>query len=172
MASLFALVTIVSFGQSNQILSDGSKWFKEKYVDANFKDPYSYKELKIELDSLSNYDFYKKNSDSSFIALYEKYSMEYKEKYEKESSKRKPNETLVNIYKKSYDEYSAKLKNAMDASEKLKLLSEDEKKQIYHYIVKIDSHANNSYGNPVLGRYRFTYKKGSGFDLGSIYKAN
>ena len=144
MVLLFALVTMVSFGQVDiSTLNDFEKkivkTFKETYVDKTFKDPYSFKLLKLEITpktfgdwSLDNLNFCKKQIEIK------DFRVQPKQQYLDDVAK----------YEKEYSE-----------------MSEELKKTIKAYKVRIDCYGNNSYGNPILGKYEFNYVIYSGMDL-------
>ena len=161
--SVLVLVSYFSMAQEN-ILKDAEKWFKEVYVQQNFKDPYSYKLLKISLDSMTNYEYLKNKTNNFMIPHYRKYSAEYKQKLDAEKNKRKPYEVLVKMYEDSYNDYNKKLNKSLSDSTEFANVTENDKKIIHHYIVRIECHANNSYGGQVFGRYSIGYTKENGFD--------
>ena len=172
------LVSFVSYGQSDgEILSKSSKWFKDVYVQSSFKDPYSYKELKITLDTMSNYSWYTRKTDDYMLNSYKKSYDEYTAKVEVEKNKRRPSYPgALEQYEKWAAERKVKYDNEVlkvnDAKEKIATMSETERKLIHHYIIHIDSHGANSYGGIVFGRYVFTYTKGKEFDVNDVLKVN
>ena len=192
---MLIVISAVSFSQArtkSEILkSQASKWFKDNYVDPNFKDPYSYKLLNIKIDSCPNIRYYTNtvNSDSSNLSklmnekiplissmgeFYKKSSADYLKKSDDEKDK-----TMKEFYAKYAREYSDKLKldsleqlNKIEknnsaiikAKSDLKLssaslasLKKSDMNKTYCYMFKLDCHSNNSYGNPVLGKYVFSY---------------
>jgi hypothetical protein len=170
MVLLFASVTTMSFGQQNEILSDASKWFKDVYVRENFKDPYSYKELKITLDSMSQGEYLMRTTSTQEISMYRKYATEYKEKYDNEFKKISPIQSFLKLYKDNFDDYSKKVEIMTADSIKFMSMNDFEKNKIKHYIIRIECHANNSYGGQVFGKYSMLYTKEKGFY--SVYKTN
>ena len=161
---LLSICSIKSFTQINVIEQSAAKWFKNVYVEEYFKDPYSYKLLKITSKSetyldkvridvfepnykLLNLQFEFKNEiDTQYIhtnyEIYTKILSTTKENnidYENLKDK-------VELYKKLYE-----------LSVIIKKMDTKTKNTITRYLISIDCYSNNSYGNKILGRYSFYY---------------
>ena len=130
------LVSFVSYGQVDlSTLNDTEKMilktFKDTYVEKTFKDPYSFKLLKFEVTSKTFGDWVM--DDINFI----------KKQIEQKDFKFQTENQLIedmNKHQKSYSEMSSEIKN-----------------KIKGYKVNLDCYGNNSYGNPILSRYKFNY---------------
>jgi len=105
--------------------------FKQQYVEKTFKDPYSFQLLKIESKPVTFGGWLL--NDISYL----KSSLE-----RKDFIVYKKNELEEKI-KKYEDEYST--------------MSEDVRKTVKSYEVKLDCYGSNSYGGKILGRYSFNY---------------
>jgi hypothetical protein len=128
--------TLFSFSQVDvNSLNDNEKkilnTFKEQYVEKNFKDPYSFQLLKLESKPKTCEDWLL--DDLNFLkGLLEK----------KDFTSYKKNELIEKIKLKE-DEYSG--------------MTDEIRKTIKTYEVRLDCYGTNSYGNKVLGRYKFNY---------------
>jgi hypothetical protein len=176
-----ALIASVStFAQSTPSTVDAAEWFKKVYVEASFKDPYSYKLLKINIDSINvgqkllediNFEEYKLKNDAWDLSFNER-NLKTAEKYVKKESD--PNGTWhksVESHKKTIEEITNRPAKILEMKKKYENLPIEEKNKIFYYKFYLDCHANNSYGNPVLGKYVFTHSKGK-FNEASIFKTN
>lgn len=174
---LFSVTSFVTFGQSKKVLSDASVWFK-KYAEATFKDPYSYREVAIKLDSMTNIEYYEPISKStSLIDVYKKYSETYRILVEEEKSKRNPNTTILKIYQDNYNQhiqdYNKSLEKLNHAKTIMSNMDDKMKQSVHHYIIKLDCYGKNSYGNEILGRYQFKYNvERKEFDIDSVIDLN
>ena len=219
MVLLFTLVTIVGFSQTTSIETKASIWFKKNQVEQTFKDPYSYKLLKVSKSPITIANFRKENymnnldvittRDSSEIkfkenttyqhlleldsSMYKKYKKDYDDYMKKgETSYANIVKSTMEFYKSGVERYNEKLKEHKVEEEKrisevlTKWKEEDEKYQkskkefesstpkdkitISHYLINLDCYANNSYGNPVLGKYQFYYfpNSNSGYSVEKI----
>ena len=130
------LVSFVSYGQVDvSTLNDTEKMilktFRDTYVEKTYKDPYSFKLLKLEVTpktfgdwTMDNLNFVKKQIEQKDF------------KFQTESQLLED----MNKHQKEYSEMSFEIKNKIKA-----------------YQVRLDCYGNNSYGNPILGRYKFNY---------------
>lgn len=161
---LLSICSIKSFTQINVIEQNAAKWFKNVYVEEKFKDPYSYKLLKIKSKSetildkvridvfepnykLLNLQFEFKNEiDTSYI--HSNYEI-----YTKVLSTTKENSSDYETIKEKVELYKA----LYELSVSVKKLDTKIKNTITRYLISIDCYSNNSYGNKVLGRYSFYY---------------
>jgi len=215
------LMSFVSYGQVKKtttpkpsIQTLASEWFKKKHVDVTFKDPYSYKLLKVSVHPVSN-DEYVTNRymstldsvvtrdssdivfkpDSSIYNLYQNqynsynkdytnYSKSYEEAKLKKSSLIDYYEKMMKLYdpseyvtkmenekqrwvkqKEEHDVKVNELKKEWESQDKrynilkkeMESLTDKDKKHIVYNKIYIDCYGNNSYGNPILGRYSFDY---------------
>ncbi len=128
----FVLFSFSSFGQIEQLSEPQSKvlsLFKTEIVEKTFKDPYSFKLLKLEITPVTEGDFVLNN-------------INFMESNLTEICKYEPKENVVarlNGHKKQYAE-----------------MSDSDKQKLKSYSVRLDCYGNNSYGNPILGRYKFS----------------
>lgn len=156
------------------------KLFKEQYVEQTFKDPYSYKplkttvypvtlEMKLLEDTLVIYDeikllILKADTTKGSVSLYKGFI--------EDCQKRE--------YKDLCDQYRTKLADARkDAYEAQQLIdfkknqideiirhvnsmTIQQKNSIGYYLILHDCYGNNSYGNPILGRYSMKYTTEAG----------
>jgi hypothetical protein len=133
---LSILISFISFSQIDvNTLSENDKKivkvFRETYVEKKFKDPYSFQLLKLETKPITFGDW-----DLNDI-IYLKSQLEKKDfKYVKENE-------LIDRIKLKEDSYSK--------------MSDEIKKTIKSYEVKLDCYGSNSYGGKVLSRYKFNY---------------
>ena len=124
------LGTLVSNSQSfSEIENKIIDVFKTNYVEKKFKDPYSFKLLKIEVTPVNKGEFLLNDIQFMESNLNELYKYEPKEKVDNR---------LIQ-YRKQYAE-----------------MTDIEKLSIKQYKVRLDCYGNNSYGNPILGRYKFS----------------
>ena len=161
---LLSICSIKSFTQVNLIEQSAAKWFKNVYVEENFKDPYSYKLLKIKskpetiLDKvvidvfepnykLLNLQFEFKNEiDTGYI--HSNYDI-----YTKVLSTTKQNSSDYEMIKGKVELYKA----LYELSVSVKKMDTKNKNTITRHLISIDCYSNNSYGNKILGRYSFYY---------------
>lgn len=161
---LLSIYSIKSFTQINIIEQSAAKWFKNIYVEENFKDPYSYKLLKITSKSETYLD---KVRIDIFEPNYKLLNLQFEFK----------NEIDTQYIHTNYDIYTKILSNTMDNNadfenlkDKVELykklyelsvfimkMDTKTKNTITRYLISIDCYSNNSYGNKVLGRYSFYY---------------
>lgn len=164
---LIVIATITMAQTKTKVLLTGTKWFKESYVQENFKDPYSYKELKSSIDSMSNKEYYINDTtiEGQNMRNAEHYINEWKKMYEKYKSASLLKE--IEEYKQKYD----LAKSSFDVAKSfLEVMDTKALKQTHHYIIRIDCHANNSYGNQVFGKYSLiTY---NGKEFSNVMKLN
>ena len=127
-----------------------SKNFKEKYVDAYFVDPYSYKPLKIWVsdsvtlnDSLSYY-IVRLKSDTSFLSYINLKHMRGESKF---------TEYGMENLRKEYSEEINKSKSRIDY---ISSLPPNERSAIILYKVKLDCYAKSRNGNESLMRLDIT----------------
>ncbi len=180
MVAIVLIASVSSFAQVNLTPESAGKWFKENYVESNFKDPYSYKLLKVTIDTITVEEQMKtrislKESDLANIAQKRKdnqWSIETGQKYIKKGMDK--DGTWVKAVERATNS-NKELDELPETIEKFKTtlsqMSEVEKNKAFTYWIYIECHANNSYGNPVLGRYGFRYDNGD-FVKESVYKRN
>lgn len=129
-------MTIHSFSQIdintlNEMDKKIVKTFRDIYVEKTFKDPYSFKLLKLETKPITLGEWGLK--DINFLkSLLDK----------KDFSVLKENEILERL-KPLEQQYSE--------------MSEENKKLLKSIDVRLDCHGTNSYGGQILGRYTFNY---------------
>jgi hypothetical protein len=172
-----------------QVNSVASTWFKKNYVESNFKDPYSFKLLKVKSFPVTEYqhaeDDYKSANEkvSKRDSFMYKYASENLAKALKDSAERfeKRETTYKSLYKWSLNdiqrnkqtisEINERWRKEENESDSLKKVFESlpivSKKNIVYYLVSIDCYANNSYGNPILGVYvfKFFYETKNGYSV-------
>ena len=180
MVAITLIASVSVFAQNTLTNESAAKWFKEVYVESNFKDPYSYKLLKLTIDTNTVEEqtltlIKIKEDDLANIAQKRKdnqWSIETGKKYIKKGmdgngtwAEGVERATKSNLELDILPETIQKLKSDLTN------MSESDKKKPYSFFIYIDSHANNSYGNPVLGKYVFCYKDGE-FLKESVYKRN
>jgi hypothetical protein len=170
------------------------KWFKESYVELSFKDPYSYKPAKTSVTTVSKVDelyeslatlnriikdlAYDADTSKGMGPYYRKQIVNYNEKLKEKNSQTMQdfyNKMLASAEQDLAKEEIKKAEAAKQLDETLELkkrlenlianMTEEHKAMIGYYKIYHDCHANNSYGNPVLGRYVFKYK----FDTDKFY---
>ena len=207
------LVSFVSYGQTKKPIQSSSpsvqtlalNWFKTKYVDITFKDPYSYKLLKVLVEPINNDKYVtdeylkildsvvtrdssilKYNVDSSLFKMYQRLYDNDKKNYEFYMSKGTTYTNMANVYKNSMESNLGNMKSYSDRMERenkehnedvknkiiewnnqneryshwkkeIESLTEKDKKHIVYHRIYLDCYANNSYGNPILGRYSFEF---------------
>jgi hypothetical protein len=161
--------------EMQQVKKQALYWFKNFYVDINFKDPYSYKLLKC--------DIYPVSAEEALIETCEDISREvsradtaeyfsgYKQKkrlYFTVSNNIKAYPSIyrqseVDRAKKDWDDeiliYQKLLKLKIEADSLLKVMDPIVRKKVSYYSLYIDCYSNNSYGNAVLGRYSLHFDK-------------
>lgn len=143
---LFAIVLIFPFSGFCQTLNQDSvlinekavNWFKTDYVEKTFKDPYSYKLVKVS-NTLITFKQWLLNDLISINKTISGYELKKKlDKYDKEL-------------------YEGAVKRKINYETRLKELSTDEGAKTKCYTILIDCYGANSYGNAVLGRYSFNF---------------
>jgi hypothetical protein len=174
------IASVSSFAQTTLTPESAAKWFKDNYVDQNFKDPYSYKLANLSIDTLTVEKqiisrIKMAEDDLANIAQKRKdaqWSIETGNKYVKKGQD--PNGTWAEAIQrgmKKIEELNALPQTIEKMKSDLATMSESDKKKPYSFFIYIDSHANNSYGGTVLGKYVFCYKNGE-FLKESVYKRN
>jgi hypothetical protein len=149
MKKILLLVTIlfvggITYGQVDVgTLNDTEKkivkTFKDVYVEKTFKDPYSFKLLKLDVVPKTFGDWQMDN-----IIFLKDFLQKKNFKYQ---SEKEAQESLA--------------RNEKEYSE----MTDEIKKTIKAYKVRLDCYGNNSYGNPILGKYEFNYVVYSGLNL-------
>jgi hypothetical protein len=130
----FVLFSFSSFGQIEQLSEPQSKvlsLFKTEIVEKTFKDPYSFKLLKLEITPQTKGD--RLLEDIKFI---ESNLTEYR-KYDKYAKPEDKVDIRLDALKKQYAE-----------------MSDGDKQTLKCYSVRLDCYGNNSLGNQTLGRYK------------------
>lgn len=155
------------------IKKEALAWFKTVYVEVNFKDPYSYKLLKVDIYPISNKESLEKiledyNRELSYADTTKIISDYYRKRqdYRTQVSNVRTYPTIytqtdVDRAKKALDDERVKYEQlVIDKAEAENLLSRIELKnanKVHHYVLYIDCYSNNSYGNPVLGKFGLYY---------------
>jgi hypothetical protein len=169
------LVSFVSYGQVditklNNLEKKIVQTFKDTYVESHFKDPYSFKLLKLEIkpktfgdwlmddiNYIQNEIKFNTTSYSKIDSLQDLYHelLSLKVKHpDSPLTSLKPMARIEKIRQERLENLKKKLnENIKEYSE----MSSDKKNKIKGYEVRIDCYGNNSYGNPILGRYKFNY---------------
>lgn len=188
---LLFFCTISGLGRAQNIDSTEIRFIEERakdyfrniYVEANFKDPYSYELLKIKLTPITlrekidrdisikkelygditpelleetkiRYERYKREMDS----LQSNYNKKGKglsrfKQMEYDSAEGLYAQSLAayTFRKDEYEKYVNQIAyySSMDSDDTI------DKSKVVEYFVDLDCYAANSYGNKVLGRYRF-----------------
>lgn len=181
MVAIVLIASLSSFAQKTPTVSAASEWFKKEYVEKSFKDPYSYKLLNITIDSLSvgqkllediKFEEYRvTNSDPTNLTSSQTL-LKTAEKYAKKEED--PNGTWhksVESHKKTIQQINDRPTKIIEMRKSYDNMPSEDKNKVFYYKFSLDCHANNSYGNPVLGRYVFTHAKGV-FVLESVFKTN
>lgn len=159
------------------------EYFRDEYVEANFKDPYSYELLKIKLTPITlrekidrdisiKKDLYGDITPESLEEtklLYEKYKLQMdslQSNYNKKGKglsrfRQMEYDSAEGLYTQSLaaytfrkDEYE-KYINQVEYYRSMDSDNTIDKSKVVEYFVDLDCYAANSYGNKVLGRYRF-----------------
>jgi len=163
---IILLCPIISFSQKNATEQNALKWFKGVYVENNFKDPYSFKLLKISSIPQTTYETMR---GADVYPLLEDIGIEKNDENAIDTA-------LMNITIQTYTDL---IKGMWEGSEdRVKYLKRIEKaklcksKMVYlikinsdkvlrnklcRYAVYIDCYSNNSYGNKILGKFAFFY---------------
>jgi hypothetical protein len=162
--SFLIIYPLITFSQKNEVEQNALKWFKSVYVENNFKDPYSFKLMKISSIPQNVFDYYKSDKILPFLIKIGR-SKEYASVYDTTYLN-----TFINITKESVkskgfsieekDKYYDDIDKAVECRNTMNLLanmSKENKNNLSRYAVYIDCYSNNSYGNKVLGRYAFFY---------------
>lgn len=159
-----------------------SKWFKDVYVESNFKDPYSYKLMKCVLYPLTLSEWADESKRELMYRLVGKDTSdrfgEYQNSKKKVEQKRIRYEEVINSsdtteikYRKAdynFEMYLANkilkeytdIKNIENEIETLLKESDDKAlNAISYYKVYIDAYGKNSIGNSVLGKYYYMIDK-------------
>ena len=170
---LFIVLANSAYSQKNIIEQNALKWFKSVYVEENFKDPYSFKLLKI--SSIPQNTFETIKTDDIY-PLFVELGFE----------KNDINVIDTSLINTSIQIYKDLIKGKWEGSEdRIKYLKRIEKlllcksnmmtlininsnkvlkNKICRYGIYIDCYSNNSYGNKILGKFAFFYyPKGSLF---------
>ena len=192
LVAIALIAQVVSYGQSKssvtpkvstptetQVNAAAGVWFKKNYVELSFKDPYSYKLMKIKSFPISEFEYEQDKLNDAISKVEKRDSFIYKystnnlEKAIKDSTEQF--EKRITLYKTTYDwavkdiqknkqtisEITTRWKNEEVIVDSLKevvqKLPPTSKKNILYYLVSLDCYANNSYGNPILGRYAFKF---------------
>lgn len=157
-ALAFTFIVNCSFAQtftkdSILINEKAVQWFKSDYVEKTFKDPYSFKLLKVSNTPITNRQWILNNliSLDKTISTYE--SKKKLDKYEKEL-------------------YDGAVKRKTANELQLKELSPEIADKIKCYKVNLDCYGANSTGNSVLGRYSFNYFQDQNPPVSYVDKTN
>ena len=157
---------IQSFSQKNAAEQNALKWFKGVYVENNFKDPYSFKLLKISSIPQTTYETMR--GDDVYPLLVD-LGIDKNDENAIDTA-------LMNITIQTYTDL---IKNISEENEdRIKYLKRIEKakicksKMVYlininsdkvnrnklcRYAIYLDCYSNNSYGNKILGKFAFFY---------------
>lgn len=154
-------------------------WFKEKYVETKFKDPYSYRVVGIKAVAVTNEDYIEKlvvkaknNMASINLAPEErnKSALEACKKIIKECDERtslssslyernqkiKKEAQLIAKEIELYLESEEQLKTLIKKKEEMSL---EQRCSIVFYDIHLDCYSKNELGNEVLGRFIFPFTK-------------
>jgi hypothetical protein len=163
---LFIAIANSAYSQKNIIEQNALKWFKSIYVEENFKDPYSFKLLKISSIPQNTYETIKTDD---IYPLFVELGFE----------KNDINAIDTSLINTSIQVYKDLIKGKWEGSEdRIKYLKRIEKlllcksnmmtlininsnkvlkNKICRYGIYIDCYSNNSYGNKILGKFAFFY---------------
>lgn len=167
--------TPVRLTEIQQIKKNALSWFKNVYVDSYFKDPYSYKVLKCDIYPVNNEEALKSAAEDLSYAVerldtlksYSDYGIK-KRQYHKAVNNIKVYPTIysqtdVDKAKKAWDDeilkYNQALSDKKETDSLLLVIDANTRKKVSYYMVYLDCYSNNSYGNPVLGKYSFYFDK-------------
>ena len=168
-------------------LEKAQDWFREKYVEDNFKDPYSYRVVGIKAVPVTTGESVdkliakvKKNMDESSLhpddcteaALAEIKAEIAENERQMKLLKNKTDEYSRKKYN-IYAEYNVKFLNLAERVEKYLLdkeeyesllkskaaMSEEVLNSFAYYDIHLDCYSKNDLGNEVLGRYVFPFTK-------------
>ncbi len=182
--SLFAqkkLIKKTVLSEQTIITNKARAWFKDVYVQVNFKDPYSYKLMKFDVypvtneaglkDIIKNIDYKIDELDTS--KTYSSYQLkiktirkdrEYNEKYGSRDSVSVANaKSYTNMLLKERDEmlkeYNTTIQAKKEAELQLNSLTPATKDKTLKYIGYLDCYGRNGYGNIALNKYVFDISK-------------
>ncbi len=154
-------------------------WFKDFYVEMNWKDPYSFKLMNSRIRKVSLAEHLKEFEHSVEIDLISADTSREYGSYQVAKRQMKSNENALERAIKDNSESGIRLYNSLykrDSLEAERLLkkftdlirfkteinnAKDEStpeklNAVYEYVVYIDAYGKNSYGNEVLGKYYYT----------------
>ncbi len=140
---ILILLPLFTFGQreskdSLQINEKALGWFKSNYVEKSFKDPYSFKLMKISNSSISFKQWILNDLESAQRAISEYEQKKKLDKYEKEL-------------------YDGTVKRRALYQEQLNTLTPEDSQKVKCYEILIDCYGANSYGNLILSKYKFNF---------------
>lgn len=181
---LLLLISLLVYGalaaqrlDSAQVVEKAKIYFKEVYVENNFKDPYSYELLKVIAQPYTAKDKAKLELSAAEeldlggdpVGAYRELTLDYKTKLDKlkgkdgKVSKRNQAEydRVEKYYLQALADYEVAVKSETGKASKLDSLraiieSRDANTiRINEYRIEIHCYAANSLGNKVLGKYAF-----------------
>ena len=175
------IASVSAFAQKTPTLESASEWFKKEYVDATFKDPYSYKLLKVSIDSINvgqkllesiEMEEYQIKSSDQISLTSAQLSLKSAEKYVKKEDDQNGiwHQSIVRN-NKIIEEIKNRPSKILEMKKKYEEMPSDQKNKVFYYKFYLDCHANNSYGGTVLGKYVFTYSNDK-FNIASVFKTN
>lgn len=167
---LFVLIPFFSIAQKNDVEKKSLKWFRNVYVEENFKDPYSFKLLKISSVSKTVEGFYKSvliKPGLNFVSEIDNFydddliiakldTAEINQKISLNASLR-DNPNATETLREKYNNNLKALVNCKKFMIELINMKSDIKKIIGANLISIDFYANNSYGMKILNKYSFYY---------------
>ena len=161
---ILLIIPIISFSQKNLIEQNALKWFKSIYVQNYFKDPYSFKFVKIKSIPLTNMEYYKTEKIIPYLkkmgrkeedaTIYYTAFVDEAIKMYKEFSKTK---SLTNNERDSYYDKMVEAENLRFNMGLVIHMNNEVRNDICRYAIYIDCYSNNSFGNKVLGKFAFYY---------------
>lgn len=161
---------LISYSQKNDIEQNALKWFKGVYVENTFKDPYSFKLLKINSIPQSIEKYYKNFKIKPLLTKVSEIDDYYADILTTESldtndvntkiefnSKMQNNPSTSDVTKEKYSVKVNSLYECKSYMTELLKIKVEKRKNIGAYIIYVDCYSNNSYGNKVLGKFAFVY---------------
>lgn len=157
---LFFINTSI-FAQKNEVEQNALKWFKSVYVESSFKDPYSFKLMKISSKSESYYEYLVKEHILPFLDLV---GLPISTFNNLDTNYLNTNiELYTNMLDKKVDTDKNQMKLAYlnilknEFKNILKFKKESLSKKINKYHISIDCYSKNGFGLMILGKFRFDY---------------
>ncbi|MGJ1305146.1 hypothetical protein [Sphingobacterium multivorum] len=197
------VVPFLGFAQKRKTTSNGAtvsneeklkiktlKWFRDVYVEENWKDPYSYKLMKCTLtpvlfvdhlksvreDLVNNFNEIDTTKSASVYNKAKWNTIAKKKQYDKDLLG--VDSSMVYFSKLEYNQalhqetelkkmHSTYVNEIAEIDSLQKHSSKELLNKIYQYSVYIDAYGKNGYGNVVLNRYRYVIND-KGVPLGDV----